>query len=138
MRATTRFLLLAVVLLAALTAPTATRAQPCGAANITVLNGTNCPLVVCLWTAPAVPCTALLAPNGVALIPVPPGTNVIGVFSNAGAACAFVGGAPPPYATWFSGVFLAPGCCCDVLYDPVNCLVKVIPNMVPPPGGCVP
>ncbi len=121
---------------------TAVRAQgaPCAANPLTVNNLTGCFINICIVDLGNgngnVTCVGVPA-GGVAFAAVTPGAPVVGIRNG----CCFYGFqpniAPPP--AWFApNVTLAPGCCCDVLFDDLTCTINIVPTAVPPPTPCRP
>ncbi len=94
---------------------------------VTVLNASNCPLLVCLAPNPPILCAAVPV-GGTAVVATPGGP--VGVVSQGG--FTYFWQAPAPYQFINPSVTIS-GCCVDLLYDPVACLIKVIPTMFPPP-----
>lgn len=111
--------------------------SPCtgGGPPLTLNNLTACFINICvvdnLNGNGAFTCHGVAA-GGAVQVPVRPGATVVGIMN----WCCFYGfmpnGAPPPN-WWVPNVTLAPGCCCDVMYDETTCTINVVPTVVPPP-----
>lgn len=129
--------LAAVVAVTVLFGASTAHAQiPCGAANLTIKNGTACDIKFCLkgfqggftatycWFAPAGQAT---------VVPMPPGFAPAGVVNTGNnTTYPFV---PCPVATapwWVPNITLG-GCCCDVFYDPAICVMWIMNTTSPPP-----
>lgn len=106
-------------------------AQPCAnfVGPLTVINGSPCPVQLNLVTAPPIPAINL-APGATAIVGIPPGAVVTGVTSAGGIFYPVPAG--PPWPACIQKVTVAPqNCCVDVCYDPINCIVHIVPKGPP-------
>jgi hypothetical protein len=128
-----------VVAVTALFGTSAAHAQfppPCGAADLTITNFTQCDIKFCLkgftggvtttfcWFVPAAQTT---------VVPFPPGFLPGGVVNTGNnTTYPFV---PHPFVAgwwWVPNITLG-ACCCDVFYDPATCTMWIRPTTSPGP-----
>jgi hypothetical protein len=106
-------------------------AQPCAnfVGPLTVINGSPCPVQLNLVSIPPIPAINL-APGAAAVVGIPPGAVLTGVTSAGGIFYPFPAG--PPFPACIQKVTLGPqNCCADVCYDPINCIVHIVPKGPP-------
>lgn len=132
-----RFLaaMLAVAIIAFLTGTGTARAGvPWACAATTITNFTACTIPLTLVAAPPAAIVRVnLGPGAIAQVPTGGIASFDFVISNGGIWYPVL--APPPVppcncppANWsVCCVTLAPGCCCDVCFDPANCRITVRP-----------
>jgi hypothetical protein len=116
------------VALATLCGTDRAQAQVCNAANITIINSSQCTVAPCL-TRPGLPalCFPPVLSGQTNSFPIPPGTNFSGVQTPAGTAITWKPNLfppPPLVVACFRG---APGnCCIDIYYDPQSCTIWIV------------
>lgn len=106
---------------------------PCGAADLTIKNGTDCDLLFCLKSYDEVFCWNVPANDGV-VVPMPPGFEPVGVINTGNnTTYEFITPSPDPNAPWWVPNITLSGCCVDVFFDPAICVMWVLKTTSPPP-----
>lgn len=134
-RLRTAFAVAAALAIVALFGATAHAQIPplCGAADLTIKNGTGCDLDLCLKGYDQVDCWNVPANDGI-VVPVPAGFEPVGAVNTGNnTTYEFVQTTPDPNDPWVVENITISGCCVDVFFDPTNCVVWVVNTSSPPP-----
>lgn len=120
---------LAVTFLAATSGARAQGFPPCNASEITIKNTSDIPVLLCIKMLSCYDVPA----NGGITVPVPPGTEIPGIYGSSNITQTWQPNPLPPPNLWIPSIALLPSDrCFNIYFDESSCTIIIEQTIGPP------